>query len=54
MKRIKHDIFQDGYEFYIPQKDIIATNMFEHDFGSGEQIPMLEVWYVVEDNPEQR
>ena len=54
MKRIKHEIFQDGYEFDIPKENIIATELFDHDYGNGELISHIQVWYVVEENLVER
>ena len=50
MKRIRYETFQDGYEFNIPKQNIIATEMYDVDFSSGEDIPHIAVWYVVEEN----
>ena len=44
--KIKYVCLQNDDEFNIKNENIIATNMFDRDYGSGELIPHLEIWYV--------
>lgn len=46
MIRLKFKTFQDGEVFDILKENIVAFKMYGADYGSGEEIPQIDIWYL--------